>query len=648
MSQQQHVAWVENEANLDKTEKLADEVKQNPTPEVRQQYQDQVTQTTAFADQTAAQYSDSPPMQAVTAIVSAQLGDTKTALIRAERGIKLAQDQKVPPDELCEILKIRAVAYAEARDYAKANADAKRILALFPKDEVAQKIEMLTRDRSMGSFTVHVGMPPPEPIQVLIDTVRPRAVNRPEGFNSSVGHTKDAETDLKLGDYQKMYDEATNAINRLPDNPKAYMQRAFAALMLKNYEQVITDAGAGLKLKPGAASLLGLRAAAYNETNQPQKALDDAANAVLDNPKDPFSWLQKGLAREKIGEGNDEYVDDIKTAADLDPNFEHYYLEALSRRGQGTSTTAPASSPAGGRGRWFVPAAMLAALLIIGVAFFAGRRGVAGGTSLKDEALLAGQYRIVREVGRGGMGVVYEAWDTKLERSVAIKKLMEGVNAQPEESRRLLKEARTVAALKHDNIVVIHNVFEEGGEVYCVFELVAGETLQDLIESRGRLTPEECLKYLMPICAALDYAHGCRLIHRDLKPSNIMLEKGKVKIMDFGIARTMTGGKSHTVSGLLAGTPAFMAPELLMGAVSPESDLYALGVSAYQMLSGRLPFEGQGMQQDKMEARFAPVSTYVKDKPGLDGFFTKALSGDREKRFRAAGDFLSAFRRALG
>jgi serine/threonine protein kinase len=98
----------------------------------------------------------------------------------------------------------------------------------------------------------------------------------------------------------------------------------------------------------------------------------------------------------------------------------------------------------------------------------------------------------------------------------------------------------------------------------------------------------------------------------------------------------------------VAGTPAFMAPELQYGAVSPESDLYALGICAYQMLTGRLPFEGKGSHQDKMEARFPAVSTYVKDKPGLDAFFAQALSGDREKRFRTAGDFLAAFRRALG
>src|SRR6185369_4220664 len=124
-----------------------------------------------------------------------------------------------------------------------------------------------------------------------------------------------------------------------------YMQRAFAALMLKNYEQVLKDAGEGLKLKPGSGSLLGLRAAAYNETGRPQKALDDATRAIEDNPKDPFAWLQKGRAREALKEGNDEYLDDIKNAGDLNPEFEHYYQEAMLRREGGKEPAAAAAAP---------------------------------------------------------------------------------------------------------------------------------------------------------------------------------------------------------------------------------------------------------------------------------------------------------------
>lgn len=646
------IALKKNQENISGLQAAGDALKKNPTQEAKDNYNAQVVETKSFADETAKQNPDDPALQAVTSVVAAQLGDSKTALKRSERAVSLAETQKAPPEELVEILKIRAVAYAESGDNVKANADAKRILKLFPDDETARKVELLTRGKPMAKApAVAAGQPPPEDVQVLIDAVRPRPspVNRPEGFGASVGHIKEAETDLKLGDYQRMYDEASSAVARLPDNPKGYMQRAFAALMLKNYEQVISDADAGLKLKPGSGSLLGLRAAAYNETGHPQKALEDAARAIDDNPKDPFAWLQKGLAREKLKEENDEYLDDIKNAGDLNPEFEHYYQEAMLRREGGGAPSAGARSepaPPGKSKAWFLAAVAL--LGVIGAVFvIIVRRKAAAEAPTAAEGLLGGQFRVVRELGRGGMGVVYEAWDAKLERSVALKKIAEGLKDVPGESERLLREAKTVAGLKHPNVVIVHNAFEEGGDVYCVFELVRGQTLAEILEERGRVAPEDCLKLLAPVCDALDYAHKLKIVHRDLKPGNIMLEDGKIKVMDFGIARAIRGGKGSTMTESFIGTPAFMAPELWAGEVSPESDLYALAVTAYQLLTGRLPFEGAGMQADKMEARFAPASAYVKGKPGLDAFFAKALAADRTKRLRGAADFHSALKQAL-
>ncbi|MBI3554220.1 MAG: protein kinase [Elusimicrobia bacterium] len=649
-------------ADIQKTRELSSQLGLKSSPDLVKKYDEQAAQTKAFADETyasvlaggtAADNPDKASLAAVTSIAASQLGDSKTALARAEKAVELAQAPGADPNLLKETLKVRAVSYAASGDYAKANEDAKRALKINPDDEAARQIELLTRGRSFGQMKSLPGKPPSPEIQGLIDQVRKPVVNRPQGFDSTVAHTKEAETDLKLGDYQRMYDEASKAIEKLPDNPKAYMQRAFAGLMLKNYDQVIKDAEAGLKLKPGSSSLLGLRAAAYNETGKPQKALDDAAKAVEDNPKDPFAWLQKGLAREKLNEGNDEYLSDIKNAAELDPGFEHFYTEALARRGQGNPAVAPVGPPQGSfLQRWVLPVAVvLLSLLVVGASLLkmfvkrAARPIAAAGPA--EGRLLAGQFRIVRELGRGGMGVVYEAWDTRLERPVAIKKLTDGLRDQTQEAERLLKEAKTVASLRHDNIVVIHNAFEDAGEIYCVFEMVAGETLQDFLEARGRLSPSEALGFLAPICSALDYAHKLKIIHRDLKPANVMLENGKVKIMDFGIARRMKGGKGVTLTEMVIGTPAYMSPELVFGEVSPESDLYALGISAYQMLAGRLPFEGQGIQQDKLDGRFAPAASFVKGAPGIDAFFSRALTADRKNRFHSGAEFLAGFRKAL-
>ncbi len=583
-----------------------------------------------------------------------QTNDNTKALAQANEAVDLSLQNNDPPATVADALRARAMANAATGNYAGANADAKRILKMFPNDELADRIEKLTRGHAPIKINLPKNTPPPAPIQELLDVARRSPINRPAGFDATVAHTKEAESGLEMGDYQKMYDEATMALEKLPGNPKAYMQRAFASLMMKKFDQTIKDATEGLKAKPGSASLLGLRAAAYNETGKPKDALEDAARAVEDNPKDPFAWLQKGLAREKLNEGNDEFLGDIKTAAELNPEFEHFYTEALGRRQQGGSS-APAAPVVGSLfQRWILPVATVALCVLLVIVTMAKRlfkrepKVVAAASKDGPEGkLLAGQYRIVRELGRGGMGIVYEAWDTTLERPVALKRIMEDLKSNPEEAGRLLKEAKTVASLRHDNIVVIHNAFEDDGDVYCVFEMMGGETLQDFMGNRARIEPVESTTYLAAIASALDYAHKLKVIHRDLKPANIMLENGKVKIMDFGIARRMKGGKGVTMTEMVIGTPAYMAPELQFGEVSPESDLYALAIVAYQMLTGRLPFEGEGTQQDKFEGRISPASTYVKNAPGIDQFFKKALAPDRKDRFHSGAEFVEAYRKSL-
>ena len=203
---------------------------------------------------------------------------------------------------------------------------------------------------------------------------------------------------------------------------------------------------------------------------------------------------------------------------------------------------------------------------------------------------VAGRYSLDRELGRGGMGIVYLARDVALERPVAIKLLPPALAAIPGFRERFLREARTAAALAHPHIVPIHAVEETQGLVFFVMDYVAGESLGDRIRRAGPFSTDDGTRILREVAWALGHAHGRGIIHRDIKPDNILLEAGtgRALVTDLGIAHA----DGAAVSGA-AGTPHYVAPELLAGgAPSPASDLYALGVTAWIVFAGRRPFEG--------------------------------------------------------
>src|SRR5436190_6853937 len=212
---------------------------------------------------------------------------------------------------------------------------------------------------------------------------------------------------------------------------------------------------------------------------------------------------------------------------------------------------------------------------------------------LSFQQALAGRYSIDRELGRGGMGIVYMAREVHLDRPVAIKLVPpERVVAQPQLRDRFLREARLAAKLSHPNIIPIHAVEERDGFVYYVMAYVDGETLTQRVRSRGPLPATEAARMLREVAWALSYAHGQGLVHRDVKPDNILLEHsgGRVLVADFGIA---AAAGEASADGGIAGTPEFMSPEQALGAsVDARSDLYSLGATAFYAFSGRFPFEG--------------------------------------------------------
>ena len=214
--------------------------------------------------------------------------------------------------------------------------------------------------------------------------------------------------------------------------------------------------------------------------------------------------------------------------------------------------------------------------------------------------LLGGRYRLDAQIGRGGMSTVYRAFDTVLERPVAIKLMHREIAADSDQLERFRREARSVARLNHPHIVTVIDAGEEpsedgdGGTPYIVLEYVEGETLKQLIGREGSLEVTEAIAYAIEIARALGAAHESLIVHRDVKPQNVLIsEEGGAKITDFGIARTLTE-EGLTVAGRVLGTTDYVSPEQALGhAVTGQSDLYSLGIVLYEMLTGQVPFSGE-------------------------------------------------------
>jgi len=249
-------------------------------------------------------------------------------------------------------------------------------------------------------------------------------------------------------------------------------------------------------------------------------------------------------------------------------------------------------------------------------------------------------------LGQGGMGVVYEAMDLGLQRAVALKKLRPEVADNPRERGRFLKEARTVAALKHPNIVEIHAIHEDEEGLYLVFERVGGESLHERL-GRGPLSPADASSFLKQIASALDYAHAQGVVHQDLKPANVMIDGAAAKVMDFGIARRVQETLSTMSKIEVAGTPAYMAPEQEQGVVTPSADVFALGVCAYEVLTGTLPFPTGGVMLKAQKMYRKPSETVPGLRAEVDAAIARALEPRPEQRWPTASSFIDALSRAM-
>ncbi|MES4902819.1 MULTISPECIES: serine/threonine-protein kinase [unclassified Streptomyces] len=276
---------------------------------------------------------------------------------------------------------------------------------------------------------------------------------------------------------------------------------------------------------------------------------------------------------------------------------------------------------------------------------------------MRDQ-LLGGRYRLVRELGEGGMGQVWEAQDETLGRPVAVKviSLLAGGGSRGDEARaRFLREARITARLQHPNIVTIHDLGETGTEgnraPFLVMELVRGEGLDAMLR-RGAVTLPDAARWGKQICDALADAHGAGIMHRDIKPSNILITpSGIVKVLDFGVARAAdpyATADRLTQTGFIVGTPPYMAPEQARGFPEPRSDLYALGCLLFELITGRLPFQAPDtvgyLTAHLTQAPPAPSSVSMGIPSAWDELVLALLDKDPDQRYPNAADLAQALR----
>jgi serine/threonine-protein kinase len=249
-----------------------------------------------------------------------------------------------------------------------------------------------------------------------------------------------------------------------------------------------------------------------------------------------------------------------------------------------------------------------------------------------------GKYTLGDEISRGGMGIVYHGMDEDLKRPLAVKMLPREFFANQEQKDRFLLEARIIAKLDHPNIMRVYSIEYAEETVWIVMELLHGKLLSSLIREKGGIPHQECARILVQLSKALSYAHSKGIIHRDIKPGNVMINpEGVVKLMDFGIARDEEADMNLTQAGTIMGTPKYMSPEQFTGdEIDNRSDIYSLGVMAYEMLTGSVPFEGKTIAQIAYKHIHEPLPPLRKKVPAispeLERFVVKSLEKKKAAR----------------
>ncbi|MBI4346351.1 MAG: protein kinase [Elusimicrobia bacterium] len=600
-----------------------------------------------------------------------------------------AADQalQMQPDNAAA-LTVRAQSRFETGNYSGALQDSRAALTLEPGNEAARGIAMFSAGR-LGEPMVapKTGNPfqGPDDAGRIAGGITGPAAMMSDAEKESNRFYSEGMSKIGMKDFESARKAFDRALEANPMNAAAHLNRAWLVLNAKTGGS-LSDAVADLrtvlrvspKQGPAAIAKLGrelLKGGKYGE-----------AKAVLEllrpDQRDAAVWYDLAAASYGLGDRRGmlaaleqaarldqaRYGEKFLRAkeASLDENLDFLFDQIPVQRESAPRGRAKGSG-AGNRLLWTILAMLAGGLLVaLGVATSRSegfttrmRRAVGAEPPVElaepapppapaDENLV-GNFELVRQIGLGGMGIVYEGLDRTLGRRVAIKKMREEIRVDPRERERFVTEARTVARLQHPNIVAIHSIIERGDDVFLVFEFVDGATLYETLDRRGRLPVAEAARLVEQVGEALTYAHSRDIIHRDLKPSNVMIaDGGSAKVMDFGVARQAKDAVSKlSMTNTIVGTPPYMAPEQEQGVVCKESDVYALAVCFYELVTGRLPFQGTGagMLLNKMNKTYAPATTLAPELPaGLDAFFAKALEPEPSRRFRTVGELLTALR----
>jgi len=270
----------------------------------------------------------------------------------------------------------------------------------------------------------------------------------------------------------------------------------------------------------------------------------------------------------------------------------------------------------------------------------------AAGPATPEAGTTLGRYKIIEEIGRGAMGIVYRGIDPAINRPVALKTVRLDVAVPPSEKEelrsRLLREAQAAGQLSHPNIVTVFDVGSQGDVYYIAMEYLKGYTLERAVQKKLTLNYKIFAKLMIQVCDALEYAHSNDLVHRDVKPANIMvLDNFRVKVMDFGIARVMNSNMTQT--GVALGTPSYISPEQLSGhGVDRRSDIFSLGVVMYELLTKDKPFSGESINKlifnilNSTPRRPTQLDSNIPD--AFDRICLKALEKDPRQRYQYAAD----------
>ena len=405
------------------------------------------------------------------------------------------------------------------------------------------------------------------------------------------------------------YEDVIRRINFLTANnhmdDRFYLLLAIAFDGLEKYDDVVYSAGQAIAVAPQDARAYILRCRAYIKQNNYERANIDVETALKLNPS---STLARNLKKE---------------------------IDAQLMKKRGITAPKKETKKISNGLIAYVGVILLGIFLFIYFRYEDLFRRKKSSYSRK-EAAVKDQYDFIRQIGEGGMGKVYEAYDKALKRKVAIKRVRPELVRSGYVREQFLSEARMVALLRHPYIVEIYTVIETESSLYLVIEYVDGQTLETRLDIDGRLPFSHVKQIFKCVCEGLQYAHNQDIIHCDLKPSNIMiLEDYKAKVMDFGVAKKVD---NQTGARTVAGTPAYMAPEQQRGFMRKQSDVYSLALCVYEALVGQVPWTVKGF--DIAKKKIVPASKLAPNiPPGVDAVLEDALKEDPAERIQSVQEF---------